>query len=384
MKLFSRADRSVLGCWWWTVDRALLGAILILSVIGVVLVTAAGETVAERIGLDSNHFLKKHIIILLISLTGGFVVSLMTPKQVRRFALLALVGSVLLMIATIFFGDEIKGARRWISIGGFSLQPSEFLKVSLIVVAAWLLNLQHQKPDVQGRKLCAGVFVFCVALLITQPDFGMTALVCAVMGVQIVLAGLPLRYLPMIGGVAAVGGFAAYFSLPHVKSRVDRFLDPSSGDNYQIDKSLEAFENGGVFGTGPGQGTVKFQLPDAHADFIFSVAAEEMGLIFVLLLIALYGYVVWKAQNKVSESGDFFAILAVGGLAAMFGLQAIIHMGSALQLLPTKGMTLPFVSYGGSSLLAQGMAMGMILALTRSPYGAASGLASTREMKKHE
>jgi cell division protein FtsW len=275
---------------------------------------------------------------------------------------------------------EIKGAQRWIHLPGFSLQPSEFAKPAFIVVAAWLIAQQKDKPEFKGSKIVAGVYGALVSLLVLQPDMGMTFVVTASFISVIFLAGLPFRIIFLLLVFTAGAAVLAYFSLSHVQSRIDRFLDPSSGDTFQIDKSLDAFRNGGVFGTGPGQGTVKLSIPDAHADFIFSVAGEELGLFFIVILVALYGYVLVRGFNRIIDSENMFVILAVGGLLTMFGLQALIHMGSSLHLLPTKGMTLPFISYGGSSLLSMSVAMGMVLALTRrqSRSGIAQGGLSVR------
>ncbi len=365
MSLFARTDKSMIGQWWWTVDKPMIIALLTLVIFGVLLVATASPPVAERIGLGSYHFLLRHVIILIPSLAMMFGFSFLNHKKIRRLATLAFFGSVIAMIMVLITGMEIKGAQRWIHLFGFSLQPSEFIKPAFIIIAAWLMALQKQKLNFPGNSLTAGVYFITIILLLMQPDLGMTFIVTACWGAQIFLAGFPFRLLFLLLGTGVGGGILAYFNFDHVQSRVDRYLHPESGDNYQVNKSLEAFQSGGLFGTGPGQGSVKLGLPDAHADFIFSVAGEEMGLIFVALLIALYGFIILRGYKRLMECNDMFVILAVGGLLAMFGLQAMVHMGSALQLLPTKGMTLPFISYGGSSLLSMGFSFGMVLALTR-------------------
>lgn len=365
MKFFSRTDRSLLGQWWWTVDRGMLAAVLTLIVLGVMMVATASPPVAEHIGLGPYHFLIRHVIMLVPALGMLFVFSFLTHKQIRRLATLAFIGSIVAMIAVLVTGMEIKGARRWIHLLGFSLQPSEFIKPAFAIMAAWLMALQKEKDAFPGNAVTAGLYALTVILLLMQPDLGMTVIVTAIWAAQIFLAGFPFRLLILLVLAAAIGGVAAYYNFDHVQSRVDRYLDPAAGDNFQVEKSLESFQNGGVLGTGPGQGVVKLGLPDAHADFIFSVAGEEMGLIFVAFLIGIYGFIVLRGFNRLMECNDMFVVLAVGGLLSMFGLQALVHMGSALQLLPTKGMTLPFISYGGSSLLSMGFSFGMILALTR-------------------
>ncbi len=368
MSLFARTDRSLIGQWWWTVDRLMLVGILTLVAFGLVLVATASPPVAERIGLGSYHFLIRHVVILVPAMVMLFGFSFLTPKYIRRLATIAYIGSVLAMILVLFTGMEIKGAQRWIHLFGFSLQPSEFIKPAFIILAAWLMALQKERGNFPGNTITAGIYFLTIALLLMQPDLGMTFIVTACWAAQIFLAGFPFRLLILLLGASVGGGFLAYFNFDHVQSRVDRYLHPESGDNFQVNKSLEAFQNGGLFGTGPGQGTVKLGLPDAHADFIFSVAGEEMGLFFVALLIGIYGFIILRGYNRLMDCNNMFVVLAVGGLLSMFGLQALVHMGSALQLLPTKGMTLPFISYGGSSLLSMGFSFGMVLALTRGQF----------------
>jgi len=365
MNLFARTDQSLLGQWWWTVDRGMLAAFLILVVFGIVLVATASPPVAERIGLDGYHFLKRHIVILVPALSMLIGISFLNSRQIRRLATLLFLGSVVAMIAVLVIGMEIKGAQRWIHVFGFSLQPSEFIKPAFTVLAAWLMALQKEKEGFPGNSITAVLYFLTVTLLLLQPDLGMTIVVTIIWATQIFLSGFPFRILAVLILLGIGGLISAYFTFDHVQSRVDRYLHPEAGDTYQVDKSLEAFRNGGVFGTGPGQGSVKLGLPDAHADFIFSVAAEEMGLIFVLIILSVYGFILLRGYNRLMDSNQMFVVLTVGGLLTMFGLQALVHMGSSLHLLPTKGMTLPFMSYGGSSLLSMGLSMGIVLGLTR-------------------
>jgi cell division protein FtsW len=364
-RLFSRTDQSFLGRWWWTVDRFMLGAVLILALCGMMLVATASPPVAERIGLDQYHFLKRHLIVLGPSLLMMWGISLLSPRSIWRLCSIILPAVLFGMVLVLFIGMEIKGAQRWIHLPGFSLQPSEFIKPAFAVVAAWFLAKQKDRPEFPGTYIAFGLYGVTALLLLLQPDLGMTIVLSAIFGAQLLLAGFPLTI--MIGlGMAGISGLvAAYFIFDHVHSRIDRFLDPAAGDNYQVSKALEAFQSGGLFGTGPGQGTVKLGLPDAHADFIFAVGGEEMGLIFALFLILLFAFIVLRGLQRILDSNDMFVILATGGLLVMFGLQAFVHMGSSVHLLPAKGMTLPFVSYGGSSLLSVGFSMGIILALTR-------------------
>ncbi|MDB2683102.1 FtsW/RodA/SpoVE family cell cycle protein, partial [Alphaproteobacteria bacterium] len=254
---------------------------------------------------------------------------------------------------------------RWLHLPGFSLQPSEFVKPAFVVVAAWLMSMQKIKERFPGNLLAVALYGLVVFLLLMQPDFGMTTLITIGLMTVIFIAGLRFRFLFILIGLGVVGALFAYLSFDHIQSRVNRFLDPESGDNYQVERSIEAFQSGGIMGAGPGQGVVKLGLPDAHADFIFSVAGEEMGLIFVLVIVFIYGFIVFRGLSKMDNSDDLFSVLATGGLLTIFGFQAFIHMGSALSLLPAKGMTLPFISYGGSSLLSTAYTAGVILALTK-------------------
>jgi cell division protein FtsW len=278
-----------------------------------------------------------------------------------------------LLAYTFIGGVEIKGARRWIEIPGLSLQPSEFVKPTFAVVAAWLFAQYRLQPGFPGHFIAIALYLVVVGLLIKQPDLGMAVVVSAVWFTQFFLTGLRLIW--VVGGVGAGAGglVAAYFCLPHVTSRIDRFLNPGSGDSYQVDRSMEAFANGGLWGRGPGEGTVKEYLPDAHADFVFAVVGEELGLLVCLLIVALFAFIVLRGFSRLLQDGNLFVVIAATGLLVQFGLQAIINMASSLHLMPTKGMTLPFISYGGSSMLALGLGMGMLLALTRRRFGGVEG-----------
>ena len=365
MIALARTDTSLLGRWWWTVDRWLITCLLLIIAMGAILVLAASPSVAERIGLDAYHFVRRQFIILPLALTVMFAVSLLSPLQVRRLAAIGFLGCVVLLALTPLVGAEIKGARRWVSLVGMSLQVSEFVKPCLAVISAWMFAEWRRRPEFPGHAVAIALYTAVVGLLLLQPDFGQSVLITLVFIGQFFLAGLPVAWLVATGALGLAGLVGAYFLFPHVTSRVNRFLDPTSGDTYQVDRSLEAFINGGFLGTGPGEGEIKQLLPDAHADFIFSVAGEEFGAITCLLIIVLFGFVVLRGFSRLFADGSLFVLLAGAGLLMQFGLQALVHMASALQLAPAKGMTLPFVSYGGSSLIALALAMGMALALTR-------------------
>ncbi len=366
---FSRVDTSILGRWWWTVDRWLLASILLIIAVGSILTLAASPPVAARLHLDTYHFALRQFAYLPLALITMIGVSLLDPLSVRRLSALAFGGFILLTASTHFLGAEIKGAARWISLAGFTLQPSEFLKPTFAVVAAWMFAEWRKNTSFPGHFIAIALYGLVAGLLITQPDFGMTVVISAVWGMQFFLAGLPVFFVVLVAFVFMAGSTVAYLTIDHVKSRVDRFLDPASGDSYQINRSMEAFQNGGLFGTGPGEGEIKNVLPDAHTDFIFAVAGEEFGLIACLIIIALFATVVLRGFARMFHEDNLFVLLAVGGLVTQFGLQAVINMASTTHLMPTKGMTLPFISYGGSSLLSLALAMGMLLALTRRRAG---------------
>jgi cell division protein FtsW len=366
---FARTDRSVVAQWWWTVDRWSLAAVAALIAFGSLLIMAASPAVAERIGSDGLHFVRRYFAVLPLGVAAMFVISLQSPRTIRRIAVVGFIISTVLLAYTFIGGIEIKGARRWINLPGMSIQPSEFVKPTFAVVSAWLFAQYRLQPRFPGHWIAIALYGLVVGLLIKQPDLGMAVVVSAVWFVQFFLAGLRLFWVVLGMGAGAGGLVGAYFMLPHVASRIDRFLDPASGDSYQVDRSMEAFMNGGLWGRGPGEGTVKEYLPDAHADFVFAVAGEELGLLVCLLIVALFAFIVLRGFSRLLQEGNLFVVLAATGLLVQFGLQAIINMASSLHLMPTKGMTLPFISYGGSSLLALGLGMGMALALTRRRYG---------------
>ncbi len=368
MLWFSRTDTSMFGRWWWTVDRWLLAGLVMLMLFGGLLVATASPAVAERIGLEPTHFITRHLFILLISAGMMLGLSLLPARQMLTIAAGLFVLGIMAIILARFtsLGIDIKGAYRWIRVPGLgSLQPSEFVKPAFIILNAWLLAHPGVRSGVGAKLLPLLLLAIVVGLLMLQPDFGMTAVVALIWLSQLFLAGLPLYLVVFGGAMGVVGIFVAYFSFPHITSRIDRFLDPASGDTFQVDRALEAYRAGGMFGVGPGQGVVKDQIPDAHADFIFAVAGEELGLIWCLVILGLIAFIVLRGFYRSGQGPTLFVTLAGAGLIVQFALQALINIGSSLHLVPTKGMTLPFVSYGGSSLLATALAMGMLLALTR-------------------
>ncbi len=365
VRTLARTDVSVVGRWWWTVDKWLMASVVGLILIGIYLTFAADPPAAGRIGADTYHFVKRQLTFLPIACLAMFAASLLSPRGVRRFAAIGFIVTIVLMLATLVFGAEVKGARRWLTLGPMSLQPSEFVKPFLAVTAAWMFAEQKMKEGFHGNLAAMALLFTTVGVLLSQPDVGMTLVCCAVWAAQFFIAGLPLFWVVLIA-VAGMGCIVgAYFVFPHVASRVDRFLDPTTGDSYQVTQAMRAFQQGGLFGRGPGEGRVKEALPDAHTDFIFAVAGEEFGILLCLVIVGLFAFLVFRALTKAMKEENLFVQLAVGGLTVQFGLQAMINMASSLRMMPTKGMTLPFISYGGSSLVALGVGMGMLLALTR-------------------
>ncbi len=364
MTTLPRTDTSLIGRWWWTVDRWMLMAIFSIASIGALLTLAASPAVAERIGFGTYYFVHRQFIFLPVSLMVMVLVSFMTPRGIIRLAVGCAGIAFLGMIATLF-GEETNGARRWIHFADFSLQPSEFIKPAFAIIVAWLFAESRYNPRFSGNKLATIFFISIVILLLLQPDVGMTSVVAAIWGIEFFLAGLPL-FLVVLVAVLFIGGFiVAYFTFGHVQTRIDSFLDPASEAGGQVARAMEAFSHGGLFGRGPGEGRVKEVLPDAHTDFIFAVAGEEFGLIACLVVVGLFASIVFRGFSRALRENDLFILLASAGLIVQFGLQVIINLASTLNMIPPKGMTLPFVSYGGSSILALAIGMGMLLALTR-------------------
>ncbi|MGN6145961.1 MAG: putative lipid II flippase FtsW [Mesorhizobium sp.] len=360
----SRLDRSPVAVWWRTVDRWFLAAFLSLMGLGIVLSFAASPAVALRIGLDPFHFATRQIVFTVLALGAMLAVSFLDARQIRRMAILMLAVMLVLMVAVLYIGIEVKGARRWVSLAGMSIQPSEFLKPAFVVICAWLFSEQKRQHDIPGNVLAMILLGLVLALLVAQPDLGQTMLVTGTWGVMFFMAGLSWLWIVVLGAAGVGGIFAAYTVFPHVALRIDKFLT-GEGDTFQVDMGKEALINGGWFGLGPGEGTIKRVIPDSHADFVFAVAGEEYGLIMCFFIMAIFAFIVLRGLNTALKEHDDFTRYAIGGLVTVFGLQSMINMCVNLQLMPAKGMTLPFISYGGSSQIAIAISMGMVLALTR-------------------
>ena len=380
--MISRAKRSVFANWWWTVDRWLLAALALLITFGIVLTMAGSPPVAERLGLPTFYFVHHQVLFLLPSLCLLLATSFLSPRDVRRAALLVFVGGMVLVGAALVLGHEVKGAKRWI----FGVQPSEFIKPAFVILAAWAFSEGARRRDVPGNLLALLLLPLTIVPLILQPDFGQTMLISLVWAALFFMAGLHWFWVAGIGGVGAAGVFLAYKLVPHVRDRILHFLDPSNGpgatDTFQVDTAVESFVSGSWLGKGPGEGTVKRVLPDAHTDFIFAVTGEEFGILFCMLLVSVFAFVVLRGLLLASRNEDPFCRFASAGLVILFGIQSCINMAVNLHLMPAKGMTLPFISYGGSSMISLSLAMGFLVAVTRKrpraavldpmPYGKAA------------
>ena len=369
--MVSRAQRTPFGEWWWTVDRLTIGAIGALMLTGVVLSLAASPPVAGRLGLDPFYFVNRHILFLFPSIAIMLAVSFLSPHQIRRLSIVVFVISLAMVAATPHFGAEIKGAKRWLILFGVNIQPSEFLKPAFVILIAWLFGESAKRPDMPANAIALSLLILVVALLVIQPDFGQTMLIVLVWSALFFMAGMRVVWMFGIAGIAGMGLLTAYFTVPHVARRIQRFLDPASGDTFNIDIATESFMRGGWFGQGPGEGTVKRLLPESHTDFVFAVAAEEFGVALCLVLVSLFAFIVIRALIRAMRNDDPFPRFAAAGLTMLFATQSAINMSVNLHLIPAKGMTLPFISYGGSSMISLAYAMGMLLALTREQPRAA-------------
>ena len=368
---FPRSDRSALGVWWWTVDRWILGVVGVLIAIGVVMSFSASPAAAARMNIgDPFHFAVRQCVF-----AGGatfilLATSMLDVRDTRRAAFFIWAAAIAVMIALPVIGHNAKGATRWLEFGGFTFQPSEYMKPALVILVAWMFSEGQKGQGVPGVSIAFGLYAVSIGLLLIQPDVGQTVLITIAFGAAFWMAGVPMSWVMLLGAAAAAGLSSTYFLFPHVASRVDRFLSPDRADTHQVDAAAIAQAAGGIFGQGPGEGVMKRHVPDLHTDFIYSVGAEEYGLVFSLLLISLFGFVVIRGLYRAMKLSDPFEQVAAAALFVLVGQQAIINVAVNLNLIPTKGMTLPFISYGGSSMLAMGLTLGLALALTRRRPGA--------------
>ena len=360
--MFNRTDRSFVSIWWWTIDRTILSLALLLCVAGLFMVMAASPTIAVKIGYNEWHFVIRHAVFLVLCLILMVSMAMLNEGMIRVVGILGLIATMIMIGMTLMIGDEVKGATRWISLGAFKIQPSEFAKPCFAITCAWLLSMWREEQNFPGWIISIGLLGLMVLLLVLQPDIGMTILFVMTWAMLIFLAGMPIGQVIGLAALAPIAGYLAYIFMPHVTIRVNKFLN---GTNDQADIAMESFSHGGLLGVGASEGVIKKYLPDAHADFIFAVTAEEYGVLICIALIICYIIVVQRGFAHAQTSNSLFRTLAIAGLTLQFGLQAAIHMASSVQLIPTKGMTLPFISYGGSSLITSGLTIGLLIALTR-------------------
>ena len=370
--ILPRSDVSLVTEWRRSVDWQILVASLALLGLGLMLSLAAGPPAAERIGLDDPfYFVKRHTAFAVLAAVGLVATSMLNEVWTRRVSAFVFCGSFVLLTAILIFGHEAKGAQRWIQIGSFTLQPSEFAKPALIVLSGWLLAQRQLFPGGPWAVVALVFYVVTLGLLLLQPDVGQSALLTAAFIVTFFVSGLPWKWAAaFFGGGLGLAGIL-YALLPHVRYRVHSFISPSEYDTYQIDKASEAISRGGLLGVGPGEGTVKTRLPDAHTDFIYAVLGEEFGYVAAIALIGLFVFICWRGLRAASRVRDPYPRAAAAGLFALFGLQAAINIAVNVSLIPPKGMTLPFISYGGSSMLGTALTLGLALALIRRQSAAA-------------
>lgn len=353
--------------WIMSIDRVLLFMILSILSIGIWVSIASTPAVAMKLGLPPFHFVKQHIIIVPIAIFIMVFISFLQSRHIRKLAILGYFACVLLIIGTLFFGSEIKGAQRWLNIFGFSLQPSEFLKPVMTIMTAWLIAEQYRDRKFPGIILSMISISIVVPLMLLQPDVGMTIIIVGTWFAQLFISGLSIFMIVTFITVAISSMFGLYFILPHFADRIDKFMTKSEdgADLYQIQKSIEAFKSGGFFGKGPGEGVIKTLVPDSHSDFVFSVIGEEFGFIICIVIISLFVGFIARAISKIMQSSSIFSFSTIFGILFQITLQVLINICTALNLIPTKGMTLPFISYGGSSMLATAISFGIVLAITK-------------------
>ena len=363
--MMSRAETSPIANWWWTIDRWSLAPIGMLMVLGLVLTMAGSPPEAERLGRSAFYFVNRQVAYLAISAVLMIATSFLSPRFVRRGALIVYLVGMALIVLALFYGVEVKGARRWI----LGVQPSEFVKPAFIVLAAWAFSEGGRRRDMPGNTLAIFLLVCTIGPLMLQPDFGQTMLLSMVWAALFFAAGLHWMWVAGIGGIGLTGAFFAYQFVPHVRARIEKFIEPASGaspgDTFQVDTAMESFISGGWFGKGPGEGTLKRVLPDSHTDFILAVTGEEFGVIVCLCIVALFCFIVLRGLSSAMRNEDSFCRFASAGLVMLFGLQSAINMAVNVHLMPAKGMTLPFISYGGSSLISLALTMGFLIAVTR-------------------
>ena len=364
---FDRRYLNIFKKWWIDIDKINFLIVLGIIIFGLMMTATSSPAIAKKINVDKFFFLKKQMIFACIALVLLVGISFLDQQKIKVFASIALFATIMLLIMVLLFGSEAKGAKRWISILGFTLQPSEFAKTFFIICNAFILQRLHFADWKQKYGISITLYFIILCLLLLQPDFGMTLTLTVLWVAQLFAYGLPLQFICGIAVLGVFGGIGAYLVFPHVEDRINKFLD-SGEKNYQAERSIDAFVNGSFFGTGPGNGVVKKFIPDAHTDFIFAVVGEEYGIISCAILVIIFAYLITRIIKRALDEEDMFVYLSLCGLMMQFTMQVVVNIGVSLKLLPTKGMTLPFISYGGSSMMSMAICFGLILAFTKRKY----------------
>jgi cell division protein FtsW len=359
--------------WWWKIDRIDISLFIVFLSLSSLMVATASPAIAERIGVAPFYFMKRQMIFIMLAIMIVFLFSLLSPKALRVVSFFGYIASIALLVGVLLAGIEIKGAKRWLNILGISVQPSEIIKPFFIILSSFVLSKRIDNTDSRGYYISTVLYGMIIVFLLLQPDFGMIITTTAIWVTQLFLAGLSVAWIIIAAILSILLIIICYITLPHVANRINRFLDPDNYENYQVKKSLEAYKNGGFFGKGPGEGQVKQNLPDSHTDFIFSVIGEELGIVTCIAIVLLFAFIIVRNFFKLFNEEDHFKIISVSAILVQLGLQSIINIGVTLHLLPTKGMTLPFISYGGSSMVTSSILMGMLLALTKKKFDRKKG-----------
>jgi cell division protein FtsW len=364
---FDRTSLNFIKKWWIDIDKINFFIIFGIIIFGLMMTASSSPVIAKKINVEKFFFLKKQIIFAIIAIFLMIAISFLNIEKVKSIGIFGLGLTIFLLIGVLFFGSNTKGATRWLSIGGFTLQPSEFAKTFFVILNAFILQKYYFHKWQVRYGISTGLFLLIVSLLILQPDFGMTITFSILWASQLFLYGLPFPFIAILAMVACAGGVGAYIFLPHVEDRINRFLN-SSETNYQAERSIDAFVNGSFFGVGPGNGMVKKFIPDVHTDFIFAAVGEEYGILTCMLIIIIFAYFITRIVKRAMEEEDLFVYLALCGLMIQFTMQVLVNVGVSLGMFPTKGMTLPFISYGGSSMISMAICFGLILAFTKRKY----------------
>lgn len=364
---FNRDALSSIGKWWLDIDKVNFLIIIIIMIFGLMITATSSPAIAKKIDVDKFFFLKKQLIFAVIAVFLMIFFSFLENEAIKILGIVGILVAILMLIFVLFFGVEIKGAKRWFSLMGFALQPSEFAKTFFVITNAFILQKFSSEKFAKKYGFSSALFCLIAILLILQPDFGMTITLTALWASQLFIFGLPNFLILIFAIMAFIGALGAYLLLPHVEDRINRFLNADE-KNYQVERSLDAFVNGGFLGTGQGNGVVKKFIPDAHTDFVFAVIGEEYGALSCVMLLLLFGYLITRIVKRALDEKDLFVYLSLFGLMMQFTMQVIINIGVSLRLFPTKGMTLPFISYGGSSMMAMAICFGLIMAFTKRKY----------------